>query len=83
MDVFENLRPRRIVPSHGPMGGAALIAAYKDLLGTVQRRTTELKKQGRTLDEATAAIVTELQLKYPTAGARLNSAIRAAYAEAP
>jgi hypothetical protein len=24
-----------------------------------------------------------LQLKYPTAGARLNSAIRAAYAEAP
>jgi glyoxylase-like metal-dependent hydrolase (beta-lactamase superfamily II) len=83
MDVFEKLRPKRIVPSHGPMGDAALIATYKDLLGTVQRRTIELKKQGRTLDEATTAVVAELQPKYPTAGTRLNSAVRAAYAEAP
>jgi len=83
MDVFEKLRPRRIVPSHGPMGDTALIAVYKDLLGSVQRRTTELKKQGKTLDEATATIVAELQPKYPAAGTRLNSAIRAAYGEAP
>jgi hypothetical protein len=83
MDVFEKLQPKRIVPSHGPMGDAALIATYKDLLGTVQRRTTELKKQGRTLDETTAAIVAELQPKYPSAGTRLNSAVRAAYIEVP
>jgi glyoxylase-like metal-dependent hydrolase (beta-lactamase superfamily II) len=83
MDVFEKLRPKRIVPSHGPMGDAALIATYKDLLGTVQRRTSELKRQGKTLDETTAAIVAELQPKYPTAGTRLNSAIRAAYTEVP
>ena len=83
MDVFEKLKPKRIVPSHGPMGDAALIATYKDLLGTVQRRTIELKRQGKTLDETTAAIVAELQPKYPTAGTRLNSAIRAAYTEAP
>ena len=83
MDVFEKLRPRRIVPSHGPMGDIALVSVYKDLLGSVQRRTTELKKQGKTLDEATATIVAELQPKYPAAGTRLNSAIRAAYGEAP
>jgi glyoxylase-like metal-dependent hydrolase (beta-lactamase superfamily II) len=83
MEVFEKLRPKRIVPSHGPMGDLGLVTVYKDLLSTVQRRTTELKKQGRTLDETTAAINAELQPKYPTAGTRLNSAIRAAYSEAP
>jgi glyoxylase-like metal-dependent hydrolase (beta-lactamase superfamily II) len=83
MDVFEKLGPKRIVPSHGPMGDTALIAIYKDLLGTVQRRTSELKRQGKTVDEATAVIVAELQPKYPAAGTRLNSAIRAAYTEAP
>ena len=55
------------------MGDMALIAVYKDLLSTVQRRTIELKKQGRTLEEATAAIAAELQPKYPTGGARLNT----------
>ncbi len=31
MNVFEKLQPTRIVPSHGPMGDASLIATYKDL----------------------------------------------------
>ena len=83
MDVFEKLRPRRIVPSHGPMGDASLVATYKTLLQTVQSRASELKKQGRTLEEATAAISAELQAKYPNGGARLNGTIRAAYVEAP
>jgi len=83
MDDFGWLRPTRIVPSYGQMGEATLIGAYKDLLGTVQRRATELKREGKTLDETIAAIVAELQPKYPAAGTRLNSAVRAAYAEAP
>jgi glyoxylase-like metal-dependent hydrolase (beta-lactamase superfamily II) len=83
MGVFEKLQPRRIVPSHGPMGDASLIATYKTLLQTVQSRAGELKKQGRTLEEATATISAELQAKYPNGGARLNGTIRAAYVEAP
>jgi glyoxylase-like metal-dependent hydrolase (beta-lactamase superfamily II) len=83
MDVFEKLRLRRIVPSHGPMGDVSLVATYKTLLQTVQSRASELKKQGRTLDEATATISAELQAKYPNGGARLNGTIRAAYVEAP
>jgi len=83
MSVFENLQPKRIVPSHGPTGDASLITAYKTLLQTVQARTAELKKQGRTIDEATATIAAELQSKYPTGGARLTGTIRAAYNEAP
>jgi hypothetical protein len=65
------------------MGDAALIAMYKTLLQTVQSRASELKKQGRTLDEATATIGAELQAKYPNTGTRLNGTIRAAYNEAP
>jgi hypothetical protein len=65
------------------MGDASLITTYKMLLRTVQSRAAELKKQGRTLDEATAAISSELQSAYPNGGARLTGTIRAAYNEAP
>ena len=83
MATFEKLQPRRIVPSHGPMGDATMIATYKDLLQTVQRRAAELKKQGRSVDEATATLSSELQQKYPNGGNRLLGTIRAAYNEAP
>jgi len=71
------------VPSHGPMGGSELIATYKTLFQTVQSRAAELKKQGKTIDEATTTISSELQTRYPNAGTRLNGTIRAAYNEAP
>jgi glyoxylase-like metal-dependent hydrolase (beta-lactamase superfamily II) len=83
MDVFEKLQPKRIVPSHGPTGDAALIATYKALLSTVQARAAELKKQGRSIEDATTAIAAELQPRYPNGGNRLLGTIRAAYAEAP
>ena len=83
MNAFEKLQPKRIVPSHGPMGDASLIATYKTLLTTVQTRAAELKKQGKSLDETTTSISAELQPKYPNAGNRLLGTIRAAYAEAP
>ena len=83
MNIFEKLQPKRIVPSHGPMGDTGLIATYKTLLTTVSSRASELKKQGRTLEEATTAIAAELQAKYPNGGARLLGTIRAAYNEAP
>jgi glyoxylase-like metal-dependent hydrolase (beta-lactamase superfamily II) len=83
MSVFEKLQPKRIVPSHGPMGDAGLVATYKTLLTTVSARAGELKKQGKTLEEATAAITAELQAKYPNGGARVTGTIRAAYNEVP
>jgi len=65
------------------MGDAGLVATYKTLLTTVSARAGELKKQGKTLEEATAAITAELQAKYPNGGARLTGTIRAAYNEVP
>ena len=81
MNVFEKLQPQRIVPSHGPMGDAGLIATYKTLLTTVTSRAGELKKQGRTLDYTVKMIQDERQDRYPRNG--LAGVARAAYNEAP
>ena len=82
MDRFEKLQPKRIVPSHGRIGeGVEFVTAYRNFIRDVQSRVASLKKQGRTVDEAVAAVTAELETKYPTAGQRLGGAIRAIYAE--
>jgi phage gp36-like protein len=63
------------------MGDAAMIERWKTLLTTVRTRAVELKKQGRSLDDATKTIQDELQDRYPRNG--MTGAIRAAYNEAP
>jgi glyoxylase-like metal-dependent hydrolase (beta-lactamase superfamily II) len=80
LNRFEQLKPVRIVPSHGPMGDASMIARWKTLMTTVQARAAELKKQGRTLDDTVKVIQDELQDKYPRNG--LAGVARAAYNEA-
>jgi len=81
LDRFEQLKPRRIVPSHGPMGGPEMIARWKTFLTTVRTRAAELKKQGKSVDETVTTIQDELQDKYPRNG--MAGAIRAADNEAP
>jgi glyoxylase-like metal-dependent hydrolase (beta-lactamase superfamily II) len=80
LSALEQLQPARIVPSHGPMGGVELIAGYRTYLTAIQTRTAELKRAGKTVDEAIAIETTELT-KYPDR-TRLAGAIRAAFAEA-
>lgn len=81
LDTFEQLKPARIVPSHGPMGGVELIAGYRDYLTTIRTRTAELKKQGKSVEEAVQTVTTAMA-KYPDK-TRLGGAVRAAFAEAP
>jgi glyoxylase-like metal-dependent hydrolase (beta-lactamase superfamily II) len=81
-DRFEALKPARVVPSHGPMGDASLIAANKRFLTTVRTRAAELKKAGRTAEETVAAIQPEFEAVYGTSP-RVGATIRAAYAQAP
>ena len=81
LDRFEQLEPKRIVPSHGPMGDASMIAKWKTFLTTVRTRATELKKQGKSLDDTVKTIQDELQDKYARNG--MAGAIRAAHNEAP
>jgi glyoxylase-like metal-dependent hydrolase (beta-lactamase superfamily II) len=80
LDRFEQLKPRRVVPSHGPMFDATTIANWKTFLTTVRSRAVALKKEGKSMDDTVKAIQDELQDKYDRN--RMASAIRAAYTEA-
>jgi len=81
LDVLDALKPKIVVPSHGPIGDAAYIADYRVYLTAIRDRVVVLKKEGKTLDEAVKMITAEMQGKYTDTG-RLGGAIRAAYAEA-
>ena len=61
LDRFDALKPVRIVPSHGAMGDASMIAAYRAFLTTVRDRAAALKKDGKTIDETVRTLQDELQ----------------------
>lgn len=84
-DTFEALRPRVVVPAHGPTGEASIIADNRAVMESIDARVRELKAQGRPVDEVARKVETELQARYPD-WPRANGiapAARAAYAEAP
>jgi len=81
LDVLDALKPKIVVPSHGPIGDATYIANYRVYLTTIRDRAAALKKEGKSQDETVKTITAEMQGKYPDTG-RLAGAVRAAYAEA-
>jgi glyoxylase-like metal-dependent hydrolase (beta-lactamase superfamily II) len=83
LDTLDALKPKIVVPSHGPNGDAKYIADYRSYMTTIRDRTAELKKQGKTVEQANETLTAELASKYPNAGGRLAGAVRAAYREAP
>lgn len=81
LDRFEKLQPKRIVPSHGPLGDLSMAGSYRSFLTAIRQKTAELKKQGRSVDETVKAVVEALKATYPD-GDRVGLAARAAYNEA-
>jgi glyoxylase-like metal-dependent hydrolase (beta-lactamase superfamily II) len=84
-DQLEPLKPVKIVPSHGGVGDASLIAEQREVMKAIQSRAAELKKAGKTADETAATVQSELTAKYPNwaAPARVSAIAKTAYAEAP
>ncbi len=84
-EQLEPLHPAKIVPSHGPVGDASLIAEQRTVMKAIQSRAIELKRQGRTADETATTVQNEMQASYPnwTAPARVAAIAKTAYAEAP
>ena len=84
-DQLEPLHPAKIVPSHGPVGDASLIAEQRTVIKAIQSRAIELKRQGRSADETATTVQNEMQASHPnwTAPARVAVIARTAYAEAP
>jgi len=44
-----------IIPGHGPVGNKAALAQFRDMLVEIRHNVSELKKQGKSLDETIAA----------------------------
>jgi glyoxylase-like metal-dependent hydrolase (beta-lactamase superfamily II) len=65
LNQLDELRPRKIVPGHGEVGGAALIGEEREYLKAVQSRVSELKGQGRTAEETAKVLNAEFRKKYP------------------
>src|SRR5471032_406514 len=84
-DQLEAFRPLNVVPSHGPMGDASLIADQRTMMNAIQARARQLMCQGKSADETAQTVQTEFQAKYPdwTAPARVGLIARSAFAEAP
>jgi glyoxylase-like metal-dependent hydrolase (beta-lactamase superfamily II)/predicted ester cyclase len=81
LDRLQALHPKHIVPSHGPFGDTSIIEGYRAYLTRIRDRTAELKKAGKSQDEAIQIITEEMSAQYPDKN-RLAGAIRAGYAEA-
>jgi glyoxylase-like metal-dependent hydrolase (beta-lactamase superfamily II) len=82
LDKVAPLRPSRIIPSHGEMGDGSLIEKNRTCLVSLQARAAELKRAGKTLDEAADTITAEFKSKYPDWTGNAGAAARVAYNEA-
>ena len=83
LDRLESLNPRVIVPSHGRLADTSDLARYRDYLHAVQSRTGELKREGKTADEAARVLQPELQARFGMAQpGRIAGAVKAAFNEA-
>jgi glyoxylase-like metal-dependent hydrolase (beta-lactamase superfamily II) len=83
LDELAALKPARVVPAHGSIGDATLIARDRAFLQAVQTKVGELKRAGKSIDDAVAAVVAEIAPSYPEWGnpSGAAAAARAAYAE--
>lgn len=84
LDELTALKPVHVIPSHGKLGDAGLIARDLSFLKAVQARVRVLKREGKSMDDAVAAVAAEIAPQYPEFGNPTGSAAvaRAAYAEA-
>ncbi|MGH9679536.1 MAG: MBL fold metallo-hydrolase [Candidatus Acidiferrales bacterium] len=65
LDKLEPLHPRLIVPDHGNLGDSSLIAQVKSFLTDLLNSTLDLKRQGKSADEAAEIVAAQFKTKYP------------------
>src|SRR5439155_25463379 len=65
LERMERLQPEVVVPGHGAIGDAGLIAAVKESLVLQRVRVRDLHAEGRALEEIVAIAEPELLDRYP------------------
>jgi glyoxylase-like metal-dependent hydrolase (beta-lactamase superfamily II) len=84
LDKLEPLKPRLIVPDHGELGDGSLIAKERAMLVELQGRALELKREGKSAEEAGKLLTDELHAKHPDFANvdRIAADVKLVYAEA-
>jgi len=84
LDELTALKPLHVVPSHGKLGDVTLIARDRAFIEAVRARVTAMKREGKSIDEAVAAVIADIAPQYPEFGNPTNAGAmaRAAYAAA-
>ena len=85
LDRLDALRARTVIGAHYPVTDASVIGEYRELLTALQARVAELKRQGKSSDDAAVALRGEFKDKYPDwdQPLRIHNAATAIYAELP
>ncbi len=83
LDRMDTLNAVKLVPSHGDVADAAIIGAYRDYLKALQARVADLKREGKSSDDAAKALTAEFSAKYPDwdQSVRIAGAVAVMYAE--
>jgi glyoxylase-like metal-dependent hydrolase (beta-lactamase superfamily II) len=64
LDRLEPLQPRLVLPDHGALGDGSLIAKERAFLLELENRSLELKRQGKSADEAANIVTAEFKKRY-------------------
>jgi glyoxylase-like metal-dependent hydrolase (beta-lactamase superfamily II) len=83
LDKLEPLKPRIVLPDHGPLGDGSLIAKEKAYLVDIRDRSLALKRKGVSADDAAKQVTADMKAKYPdwtTMGPAANI-VKRVYAE--
>lgn len=85
LNQLEPLHPAHVVPDHGALGDGSLIGKERAFILDLQSQTLDLKRQGKSADEAAAIVTAQFKKKYPdwqTMGPVAN-VVKRVYAENP
>ena len=84
LDKLEPMKPRLVVPDHGELGDGSLIAKQRAMLAEMQGRALELRREGKSADEAGKLLTDELHAKHPDYGQveRIAADVKLVYAQA-
>ena len=65
LDKLAAMRPKVVVGSHGGIGDAAVVSAYKEVLTGIGARTKQLKAEGKSEADIGKQLTDEFAKKYP------------------
>ncbi len=83
LDQLATMHFKYVVPDHGPLGDGSLIPKERAFIVALQTRALELKKSGKSADDAAKIVTDEFKVKYPDWEGMNNvgNGVRRVYAE--